>query len=96
MIFKGGEGFGLHPHENYEIFSYIVSGGLKHSDTMGNEEVVERGDVQFTSAGSGMMHAEFNASKKQSVHLLQIWVKPRVKNTEPTYDHKYAELCVTP
>jgi len=88
---QGGRGFGKHPHSNFEIFSYVVSGSIQHEDSMGNKEVISRGDVQFTSAGKGIAHSEFNASKKDLVHFLQIWVQPDQKNLKPTYSTKRFE-----
>jgi len=85
---KGGSGFGEHPHADFEIFSYVVRGGLKHNDSMGNEEVIKRGEVQFTSAGKGIRHAEFNASKTDLVHFLQLWVKPWQTGLTPSYSTK--------
>lgn len=82
---QAGEGFPLHPHANYEIFTYIVSGAIQHTDSMGNSEVCRRGDVQFTSAGSGIYHSEFSDAKHGDAHALQIWVKPSVMNLHPSY-----------
>jgi redox-sensitive bicupin YhaK (pirin superfamily) len=81
----GGNGFGMHPHANFEIFSVVLDGALEHKDSMGNRDVLKRGAVQFTSAGSGIYHSEYNASKKDLVHFLQIWVKPDVKDIKPSY-----------
>ncbi|EFC40196.1 predicted protein [Naegleria gruberi] len=81
-------GFPMHPHQNYEIFSYILSGNLTHSDSMGNTEVCKKGSVQFTSAGSGVYHSEFNRDKNEHVKFLQIWVKPRNFNSKPNYQTK--------
>jgi quercetin 2,3-dioxygenase len=86
---KGGRGFGMHPHSNFEIFSYIVSGKLQHNDSMGNEEVIGRGGVQFTSAGRGIFHSEFNADAEEPVNFLQIWVRPNTLNLEPSYKTKF-------
>jgi len=85
---KGGQGFGEHPHKNFEIFSYIVSGALRHNDSMGNEEILKRGEVQFTSAGKGLSHSEFNASNTETVHFLQMWIKPDKDGLEPAYSTK--------
>ena len=84
----GGTGFGTHGHANAEIYSYVVSGKLEHRDSMGNREVLSRGDVQFTSAGSGIRHSEYNGDKKAPVHFLQIWVTPERRNLKPRYDTK--------
>jgi redox-sensitive bicupin YhaK (pirin superfamily) len=95
-----GQGFGTHPHSNYEIFSYVISGELTHRDSMGNKETIHRGEVQFTSAGSGIMHSEYNNHPSFPVHFLQIWVKPEKNSTKPTYvtksfsdDQKRGKLC---
>eukprot|EP00005_Dracoamoeba_jomungandri_P011079 CAMPEP_0174265868 /NCGR_PEP_ID=MMETSP0439-20130205/28213_1 /TAXON_ID=0 /ORGANISM="Stereomyxa ramosa, Strain Chinc5" /LENGTH=234 /DNA_ID=CAMNT_0015352539 /DNA_START=15 /DNA_END=716 /DNA_ORIENTATION=- len=88
-IVKGGEGFGSHPHRNFEIFSYVIDGALEHKDSLGNREVLKRGDVQFTSAGSGIVHSEYNASKTTDVYFLQIWVKPNQNNLDPEYQTKH-------
>lgn len=78
-------GFGMHPHANMEIFTYIVDGELKHEDSMGHKSVIKAGDVQKISAGTGITHSEFNASKDKPVHLLQIWIMPQVKGVAPSY-----------
>lgn len=80
-----GKGFPEHGHSNAEIFSYVVRGALAHDDSMGNHEELGRGSVQFTSAGSGIHHAEFNASKQKMVHFLQIWVTPSTTGLKPNY-----------
>ena len=84
----GGQGFGTHGHANFEIFSYVVSGGLKHDDSLGNSEVLRRGDVQFTSAGTGIRHSEYNADRSEPVHFLQIWALPDAKGLKPGYQTK--------
>lgn len=81
---KGG--FPLHPHQNFEIFSYVLEGALEHKDTMGNTSVVTAGGVQYMSAGSGVRHSEFNPSSHTATRLLQIWVLPNVQNEAPSYD----------
>ncbi|KAH9023210.1 pirin domain-containing protein [Lactarius pseudohatsudake] len=77
-------GFGTHGHREFEIFSYVVSGELQHNDSMGNTEVLKRGDLQMTSAGTGIRHSEHAHGEKQ-VHFLQIWCKPSVSNLKPAY-----------
>ncbi|MBL8088423.1 MAG: pirin family protein [Chthonomonas sp.] len=84
-----GGGFGTHPHDNMEIFSYVLSGELEHQDSMGNKETLRRGDLQLMSAGSGITHSEYNPSKEQPIHMLQIWIEPRELNTKPTYDDRH-------
>lgn len=72
-------------HANYEIFSYVLSGYLQHKDSLGNVEVLKRGDVPFTSAGTGIKHSEFNHSSTEPVHFLQMWVKPDTQGLTPNY-----------
>ncbi|KAL0489302.1 quercetin 2,3-dioxygenase [Acrasis kona] len=82
---KAGKGFPMHAHSELEIFSYIVSGELHHEDSMGNKEVCKKGDVQFTSAGTGIKHSERNGQKSKNTHLLQIWVEPNQSKLVPSY-----------
>ncbi|WP_041768734.1 pirin family protein [Pseudovibrio sp. FO-BEG1] len=81
-----GGGFPMHPHENFEIFSYMLEGALAHEDTMGNGSTVRKGGIQFMSTGSGVQHSEFNPSSTDETHLLQIWLIPDRKNTTPRYE----------
>jgi redox-sensitive bicupin YhaK (pirin superfamily) len=81
-------GFGTHGHENMEIFSWVVEGSLAHRDSMGNEKVVTPGMLQYMSAGAGVTHSEYNASKTDRVHLYQIWIIPREQDTEPRYEDR--------
>ena len=83
-----GMGFGMHPHRDMEIITYILSGSLEHRDSMGNGRVIKTGDVQYMSAGTGVRHSEFNPSKDEAVHLLQIWVEPNRKGVTPRYAEK--------
>ena len=80
-----GTGFGLHSHAEFLIWSYIVDGELEHRDSMGNLETLRRGDVQFTSAGTGIRHSEYNRNETQDNHFLQIWAKPNVRGLKPSY-----------
>lgn len=85
---KGGAGFGTHPHDNMEIVSIPLSGALAHKDSTGTSEVINTGDVQIMSAGSGISHSEFNASKTDPVNFLQVWVFPKKQDIKPRYDQK--------
>lgn len=87
-IVQPGEGFGAHPHDNMEIVSIPLAGALAHKDSEGNEHVINTGDVQIMSAGSGLYHSEYNASKKEPVNFLQIWVFPKVRDIQPGYEQK--------
>jgi redox-sensitive bicupin YhaK (pirin superfamily) len=81
-------GFGMHPHRDMEIITYVVGGALRHRDSMGNTAVMQAGDVQRISAGTGIMHSEINDSPKEPVHLLQIWIMPDHKGVKPAYAEK--------
>lgn len=85
---KGGMGFGQHPHDNMEIISIPLKGALEHRDSTGGHGVIQSGEVQIMSAGSGLMHSEKNASPTEEVNFLQIWVFPKERNITPRYDQK--------
>ncbi|WP_346985841.1 pirin family protein [Chryseobacterium sp. POE27] len=83
---EAGRGFGTHPHDNMEIISIPLEGDLEHKDSMGNSAIIKSGDIQVMSAGTGIMHSEFNKNDDQLVKFLQIWVYPNKRNVTPRYD----------
>jgi quercetin 2,3-dioxygenase len=83
-----GQGFGTHAHNDMEIITYVLEGALEHKDSMGNHGVIRPGEVQHMSAGSGVRHSEYNHSKSEPVHLLQIWLMPDSDGIKPQYQQR--------
>lgn len=84
-IVAPGAGFPTHPHREMEIFSYVVSGTIAHKDSMGNGRELKPGQIQLMSAGTGVTHSEFNPSRTEPLHLLQIWIQPNQNRLQPSY-----------
>lgn len=87
-IVQPSQGFGTHGHQDMEIISYVIKGELEHKDSMGNGSIIRSGDVQYMCAGTGVRHSEYNASKENLVHFLQIWILPNAKNHTPNYQQQ--------
>ena len=87
-VVAAGMGFPTHSHRDMEIITYVLAGAVEHKDSMGNTGIIRPGDVQRMSAGSGVTHSEFNPSKKEPLHLLQIWIFPEKNDQTPSYEQK--------
>ncbi|HDR1021174.1 TPA: pirin family protein [Pasteurella multocida] len=86
------QGFGMHPHNDMEILTYVLSGSVAHQDSMGNRTQLNAGEFQIMSAGTGIFHSEVNPSAEQDLHLYQIWILPKLKGIEPRYEQgKFAD-----
>jgi redox-sensitive bicupin YhaK (pirin superfamily) len=84
-----GHGFGMHPHRDQEILTYMLAGALRHEDSLGTGAIIRAGDVQRITAGTGVLHSEFNASDQENAHLLQLWIEPAKLRLAPSYEQRH-------
>ncbi|PWC14687.1 pirin family protein [Brenneria corticis] len=89
---EGGKGFGTHPHKDMEILTYVLEGTVEHQDSMGNKEQIQAGEFQIMSAGTGIRHSEYNASRDELLHLYQIWIIPQQAGLTPRYEQKRFDM----
>lgn len=89
---EGGRGFGTHPHKDMEILTYVLDGTVEHQDSMGNKEQIQTGEFQIMSAGTGIRHSEYNASRDDLLHLYQIWIIPEKSGLTPRYEQKRFDI----
>jgi redox-sensitive bicupin YhaK (pirin superfamily) len=92
-VVAASQGFGMHPHRDMEIITYMLKGAIQHRDSLGNGSVIKAGDVQRMTAGTGIVHSEFNASDAEDAHLLQIWLLPERNNLTPGYEEKHFDAA---
>ena len=95
-VIAPGGGFPMHPHRDMEIITWMLEGALEHRDSLGNGGVILPGDAQYMSAGTGIRHSEFNASKDEPAHLLQVWIQPDSKGKQPLYGQRSMTSQLTP
>jgi len=87
-VIEPGQGFGMHPHRDMEIITYVLAGKLEHRDSLGHRGLISPGEVQVMSAGRGIRHSEYNASQSEPLHLLQLWIFPRHNGREPRWEQR--------
>lgn len=87
-VIQPAKGFGMHPHANMEILTYVIDGALEHRDSTGGHGIIHAGEIQRMSAGQGIVHSEFNASPDETVELVQIWILPEKEDVQPSYEQK--------
>ena len=87
-VIEPGQGFGMHPHRDMEIITYVLAGKLEHRDSLGHRGLISPGEVQVMSAGRGIRHSEYNASQSEPLHLLQLWIFPRHNGLEPRWEQR--------